>query len=166
MNDKPFVDYDGLERDGYTVVRQVFAAVLCARLRACADSAVGAGPLQVSTAQQLSDVDLALATRTPMVDSENFRHTVRQPIFDAALAEAATAGNMIEMQQKLYRASRGLRLMQQMLVRTDADPVAVAAGRSEPGGWHMDTAFPQKHYESTPRTNVYHVLTALTAVPS
>jgi ectoine hydroxylase-related dioxygenase (phytanoyl-CoA dioxygenase family) len=81
------------------------------------------------------------------------------------LAEAAVAGNMIEMQQRLYSASDGLRLMQQMLVRTDADPAAVAAGRSEPGGWHMDTAFLPRHYASSPQTNVFHVLTALNDVP-
>ena len=42
----------------------------------------------------------------------------------------------------------------------------MAAGRSEPGGWHMDTAFLLKHYATTPQTNVCHILTALNDVPS
>jgi hypothetical protein len=146
----------------------MFPPDLCARLRAAVDDAVGpTTPLERSaTAQHGMDIDAALAARTPVVDSENFRHTARQPIFDAALAEAAVAGNMIAMHERLYGAKEGLRLMQQMLVRTDAVPAAVAAGRSEPGGWHMDTAFLPKHYATTPQTNVCHILTALNDVPS
>jgi ectoine hydroxylase-related dioxygenase (phytanoyl-CoA dioxygenase family) len=179
----PVVDYDAVSRDGCTVVRGMFSPALCARLRACVDSVVGDGPIEVSTAPQLrsgdevqrghltsstqlGDIERALATRTPLVDSENWRHTVRQPIFDSALADATIAGNMLEMQRRLLKAGRGLRLMQQMLVRTDADPTAVAAGRSEPTGWHMDTAFLPKHYSTAPQTNLYHVLTALNDVPS
>ena len=163
----PHVNYDEAEQRGWTIVRGMFPPELCARLRACVDDAVGATrPLEVSATPQLGmDIDRALELRIPVVDSQSFRHTVRQPIFDSALAEAAVAGNMIEMQQRLYSASDGLRLMQQMLVRTDADPAAVAAGRSEPGGWHMDTAFLPRHYASSPQTNVFHVLTALNDVP-
>jgi hypothetical protein len=163
----PHVNYDEAEQRGWTIVRGMFPPELCARLRTCVDDAVGATrPLEVSATPQLGmDIDRALELRIPVVDSQSFRHTVRQPIFDSALAEAAVAGNMIEMQQRLYSASDGLRLMQQMLVRTDADPAAVAAGRSEPGGWHMDTAFLPRHYASSPQTNVFHVLTALNDVP-
>eukprot|EP01043_Picozoa_sp_COSAG02_P046975 COSAG02_NODE_4452_length_5343_cov_46.385393_2_plen_349_part_00 len=164
----PHVNYDEAAQKGWTIVRAMFPQELCARLRACVDDAVGATrPLEVSATPQLGmDIDRALAMRVPVVDSQNFRHTVRQPIFNAALAEAAVAGNMIEMHKRLYSSSDGLRLMQQMLVRTDADPTAVAAGRSEPGGWHMDTAFLPRHYASSPKTNVFHVLTALNDVPS
>jgi hypothetical protein len=164
----PHVDYDHVEQQGWAIVRGMFPPDLCARLRAATDDAVGATrPMERSSAPRFGmDLDAALAARTPVVDSENFRHTARQPIFDAALAEAAVAGGMVGMHERLYGAAGGLRLMQQMLVRTDADPVAVAAGRSDPGGWHMDTAFLPKHYATTPQTNVYHVLTALNDVPS
>ena len=165
---EPHVNYAEAEQQGYTIVRGMFPPDLCARLRACVDEVVGEmRPLAVSATPQLGmDIDRALEMRTPVVDSQDFRHTVRQPIFDPALAEAAVAGNMIEMQQRLYSATDGLRLMQQMLVRTDADPAAVAAGLSEPGGWHMDTAFLPRHYASSPKTNVFHVLTALNDIPT
>ena len=112
----PHVNYDEAEQRGWTIVRGMFPPELCARLRACVDDAVVATrPLEVSATPQLGmDIDRALELRIPVVDSQSFRHTVRQPIFDSALAEAAVAGNMIEMQQRLYSASDGLRLMQQM----------------------------------------------------
>lgn len=162
------MNYAEVEQKGWTIVRSMFPPALCARLRACVDEVVGTTlPLEACEIPQLGmDIDRALRMRIPVIDSQNFRHTLRQPIFNPALAEAAVAGNMIDMHRQLYSASAGLRLMQQMLVRTDADPAAVAAGRSEPGGWHMDTAFLPRHYASSPKTNIFHVLTALNDVPS
>ena len=104
---EPHVNYAEAEQQGYTIVRGMFPPDLCARLRACVDEVVGEmRPLAVSATPQLGmDIDRALEMRTPVVDSQDFRHTVRQPIFDPALAEAAVAGNMIEMQQRLYSAT-------------------------------------------------------------
>ena len=119
---------------------------LCQRLRDTTDAIVG--PIgERSTSVELEgegrhlidphnsevfDIDHALATHRSVVGSSNYRHGIRHPIFGpdpACLAEAALAGNMVEMQKKLLRSGDGLRLMQQQLVRSDPDPKATPDAR-------------------------------------
>ena len=46
------------------------------------------------------DIDEALAKRAPdQRESGNYRHAARHPIFDDVMAEAVTAGNMIDLQK-------------------------------------------------------------------
>lgn len=162
------LDCEAVRRDGYAIVRNLFEPGLCNSLCQCIDTVIGPSPLEVANTPQLEDVDRALRSRVPIVQSGNYRHTLRQPIFSYSLAEAAIAGGVVEMVAALLRSpSRSsVRLMQQMLVRTDASPDAIQKGRSEPTGWHIDTAFLPEHYTATPQANVYHVLTALNDVPS
>ena len=80
---------------------------------------------------EVFDIDHALATHSSVVGSRNYRHGIRHPIFGpdpGCMAEAALAGNMVEMQKELLRSGAGLRLMQQQLVRSDPDPAAAADG--------------------------------------
>lgn len=106
---------------------------------------------------EVFDIDHALATHCSVVGSRGYRHGIRQrvhkhplppqldggfltgcwsgcsPIFGpdpGCMADAALAGNMVEMQKKLLRSEEGLRLMQQQLVRSDPDPSA--AGEAQP----------------------------------
>lgn len=173
----PQVNYEEVRTRGFTIVKGMLGPDLCQRLRDTTDAIVG--PIgERSTSVELEgegrhlidphnsevfDIDHALATHRSVVGSSNYRHGIRHPIFGpdpACLAEAALAGNMVEMQKKLLRSGDGLRLMQQQLVRSDPDPKAAANG-SAPNGWHMDTAFLPKHYGSVPQQNVHHVVTAL-----
>lgn len=177
MEEVPYVDYEEVRTRGFTIVKGMLPSALCKRLRDTTDAIVGpVGELSTSTElegqgrhlvdphnTEVFDIDHALSTHRSVVGSRNYRHGIRHPIYGpdpGCLAEAALAGNMVEMQKKLTRADKGLRLMQQQLVRSDPDPAAVTSG-SAPNGWHMDTAFLPKHYDVTPQQNVHHVVTAL-----
>ena len=159
---------DAVRTDGFAIVKSMLTPELCARLRDCADRIFGEQQ-EGTYPKDLNDsfdVDVALQHRVPdRRESGNYRHAARHPIFDGVMAEAVTAGNMIDMQKALLRSDRGLRLMQQQLVRSDPDPKAIASG-STPNGWHMDTAFLPKHYDSVPQMNVHHVVTCLNKVES
>ena len=129
---------DAVRTDGFAIIRSMLTPELCARLRDCADRIFG--PQQEGVYPPYADhfdVDEALANRHPdQRESGNYRHAARHPIFDPVMADAVTAGGMIEMQKALLKSDSGLRLMQQQLVRSDPDPKAIAGG-STVNGWHM-----------------------------
>ena len=128
---------DAVRTDGFAIIRSMLTPELCARLRDCADHIFG--PQQEGVYPPYEDhfdVDEALANRHPdQRESGNYRHAARHPIFDPVMADAVTAGGMIEMQKALLKSDSGLRLMQQQLVRSDPDPKAIAGG-STVNGWH------------------------------
>ena len=153
---------DEVRARGFTVIKGMISPDLCAQLRGVADHIFGAEASERATAvpvgfregehpqfidphnSEAFDIDTALRAGQSVVGTRNYRHGVRHPIIapnsGAILAEAAVAGEMLALQERLLHAGSGLRLMQQQLVRSDPDPQAIEHG-SHPVGWHMVSNF-------------------------
>ena len=176
-----------LDDDGYTVVKSVFSRDLCGRLRALMDEVLGPSAERVDSSvlpdEGEHDADPAvirklLAEKKPLVRSSGYIHSIRHPICDRdggieggkLMAEATTAGGMLEMHQELLRCQpEDLRLMQHFARRTDPSPPDVLAPKGAYGatadspnpGWHVDGGFIPSQYEATPKQIFYHSMMAL-----
>jgi hypothetical protein len=176
-----------LDDDGYTVVKSVFSRDLCGRLRALMDEVLGPSAERVDSSvlpdEGEHDADPAvirklLAEKKPLVRSSGYIHSIRHPICDRdggieggkLMAEATTAGGMLEMHQELLRCQpEDLRLMQHFARRTDPSPPDVLPPKGAYGstadspdpGWHVDGGFIPSQYEATPKQIFYHSMMAL-----
>ena len=99
-------------------------------------------PVPASRMRLIGSTRIALLSRpcsrgTPVVDSGNWMHTIRHPIqcHDASVcADIISKTGVVELHEDLLKSSN-VKLMQQMLRRTDVDPEAEKRGRSYPLGW-------------------------------
>ena len=124
-----------LEASGYTVVPRFLDRSLTGRLR--------------------QHIDSLLAERKP-----DGRTDLRHPISGEILAEALFETELIPLAASLL-FSKDLRLLEQVLIRTD--PAAPGAARG-PNGWHVDMAFHPDEYNARPRRTYFHHVHALSTV--
>jgi hypothetical protein len=176
-----------LEERGFTTVRAVFSRKLSQRLREVTDRLLGheqadavpvpwmhgwdssvppgwpSNPAFDSKDPPWNEANLRRlhACGRPCITSGHFRHEIRHPIDDPAMAEAAAATPLLALNAQLLRTPVAqLRLMQQMLVRSDPD----TQGRSGSKGQHLDHAFVPRNYAATPMQAWYHSAVALSEV--
>ena len=166
-----------LATQGWTVLQQHLPTSLTARLRSVADGVLG-GPAPVRCVAErgvaVSDdggswgqpawdyAERCVAEGHPVIDSADWRHDIRHPLPHPELAEAAVAGRLPELLAELLHSDVSrLRLMQQILVRTDPCGDPERDRQEGTPGWHLDTTFLPRHYDSRPRQNLYHCLSAL-----
>ena len=103
-------------------------------------------------------IERCLRAKKPIITSSPFIHNIRHPIVDPLMAEATTAGGMLEIHEELLR-SKDLRLMQHFLRRTDLSPPEVLPPQGAFGctadsplpGWHVDGGFCPNQYTATPK---------------
>ncbi len=107
-----------------------------------------------STARLRAHIDALL----PPVARDGAVHMLRHPIPGAIMAELIT-GQHLRLARALLRAGDGLRLLEQVLIRTDPSPRAPG-----PSGWHIDAAFHRRHREATPRQTYYQCVHALSDI--
>ena len=85
---------------------------------------------------------------------------LRHPIPGEVMAEALfETGLMALAASQLF--STDIRLLEQVLIRTDPAEPGVAGGAS---GWHLDMAFHPDEYNARPRRTYYHYVHALSTV--
>lgn len=133
------INLDQLAELGYTVVPDFMDTKLTARVREHIDSLTP--PIQ------------------PADDPDAGRvHILRHPIPGAIMAELLSP-KLLEAAKIVLHANE-LRLLEQVLIRTDPKPPPHGAG-----GWHVDWAFLPRHYEARPRQTYYHMVQALNTVP-
>jgi ectoine hydroxylase-related dioxygenase (phytanoyl-CoA dioxygenase family) len=126
-----------LDDEGYTVVRRFLDTSLTRRLREHIDSlcpTVGHAPGGLNT--------------------------LRHPIPGAIMAEALYETPLLALATELLGAT-DLRLLEQVLVRTDPDPTKEQRGAT---GWHVDMAFLPEEYNAVPKRTYYHHIHALSTV--
>lgn len=92
---------------------------------------------------------------------QNRIRTLRHPIPGAIMAELAGRPQLIDLAMKLLRIKTraNLRLLEQVLIRTDPKPPPHGAG-----GWHVDMAFWRREYDADPRQTYYHMVHACSTV--
>lgn len=134
---------DHLEEHGYAVVPTFLEHDTTAAIRAHIDGL--AGPV------------------APLDDADAKRvHVFRHPIPGEIMIELATRPQLLELAMSLLRIRqrRDLRMLEQVLIRTDPKPPPHG-----PGGWHVDFVFRPDDYHSTPRRTYYHMVHACSTVP-
>lgn len=131
-----------LETEGYAVFPNFLDAATSARIREHMDS-------------------LLPPVAAPDDESTPRLHAMRHPISGAIMAEIITP-ELSELASQLLQSS-DLRLLEQVLVRTDPAPLAQRKPQSAQG-WHVDMAFHPSHYESTPRHTYFHMMHCLNTV--
>ena len=167
----PVIDKEELATQGWTVVKGMVPLEITARMRQLMDDILGPPAKDVPETEYgwgsreavWSAVTDAYERGTPVVDSGNWMHTIRHPIqcHDASVcADIISKTGVVELHEDLLKSSN-VKLMQQMLRRTDVDPEAEKRGRSLPLGWHMDHGFIPPLYQTEPRQMYYHTMTAL-----
>ncbi|MBA3845537.1 MAG: phytanoyl-CoA dioxygenase family protein [Planctomycetes bacterium] len=122
---------DALEEHGWTVIPGFLDGASTARLRQHMDGLL------------------------PPVARAGTVHDLRHPIPGAIMAELVTEHHL-RLARALLRAGDGLRLLEQVLIRTD--PSSDDAGVR---GWHIDAAFYPRHRAATPRQTYYQCVHAL-----
>ncbi len=133
---------DQLERDGYAVFPNTLDESTTARLRA--------------------HIDSLLPPVAPPEEAEVPRvHMLRHPIPGAIMAEALDNRRLLELAQQLLHA-RDMRLVEQVLIRTDAQQAA--PGVTGPTGWHIDMTFLPEHYHARPRQTYFQMVHALSTI--
>ncbi len=122
---------DALEEHGWTVIPGFLDGASTARLREHMDGLL------------------------PPVARDGRVHDLRHPIPGAIMAELVTEQHL-HLARALLRAGDGLRLLEQVLIRTDpsSDPAGARA-------WHIDAAFYPRHRAQTPRQTYYQCVHAL-----
>lgn len=127
-----------LETEGYTVFARFVDHALTARIREHMDSLLPpVAPPEAAIVQRVNEL--------------------RHPIPGAIMAEILTP-QLIESAKQLLH-SNDLRLLEQVLIRTDPQTNAPSAN-----GWHIDMAFLPEHYEATPRQTYFHMVHCLNTV--
>jgi ectoine hydroxylase-related dioxygenase (phytanoyl-CoA dioxygenase family) len=123
--------------------------------------AVFPGFLDRGTARRIREhMDSLLPPVAPRDDATVPRvNTLRHPIPGAIMAEILANPRLLELAGELLRAQH-LRLLEQVLIRTDPGPAAAGAG-----GWHIDMAFLPAQYRAVPRQTYYHMVHSLNDVP-
>lgn len=130
---------DQLERDGYTVFPNFSDKKITAKLRAHMDSLLPpALPRDAAGVRRVNEL--------------------RHPIPGAVMAEALDNPRLLELAQQILHA-RDLRLLEQVLIRTDGQQAAPGAT-----GWHIDMAFLPEHYDARPRQTYFHMVHALSTI--
>jgi len=147
-------DLAALRRDGYLVVPKLVGTDTTAAIRGVMDGLLGPWPRQICESAMFLNhdkqmekspdtIESALRDRRPVIMSGDYRHAMRHPLYAPVLGEVASSPAMLELQQQLLRPGdmSELKLMQQLLIRSDPHP-----SRSDPGagdgaqGWHVRTA--------------------------
>jgi hypothetical protein len=87
--------------------------------------------------------------------------TLRHPIPGAIMPELASRPRLIDLAMRLLRikSRADLRLLEQVLIRTDPKPPPHG-----PGGWHVDMAFWRHEYDASPRQTYFHMVHACSTV--
>jgi len=124
---------DQLEEVGYTVVPGFLDKETTARIREHTDAL--AAPIQPPTEEGVTRIN-----------------TLRHPIPGEIMAEILNNPKLLDLAKATLRANE-LRLLEQVLIRTDPKPPPYG-----PGGWHVDYAFWPEEYEATPRQTYYHMV--------
>jgi hypothetical protein len=80
---------------------------------------------------------------------------LRHPIPGQIMADILNRPKLLDLAKQLVKARdiHDLRMLEQVLIRTDQSPPPYG-----PGGWHVDMAFLPKHYDATPRQTYYHMV--------
>ena len=161
-----------LAEQGYTIVPQLIGPQLASAGRQLIDDLLGeSAPVpQVDPARYQpgpwpeGEPLRGTGSRLPVLTTENYRHSICHPICSHVAAELLLP--FVALNEELLDCpAERLKLMQQMMVRTDASPPPHAGhGDAPPIGWHMDQAFLPRHYESQPRQMFYHTMLALSTV--
>ncbi|HYE07479.1 MAG TPA: phytanoyl-CoA dioxygenase family protein [Planctomycetota bacterium] len=125
------VHLDALEEHGWTVIPGFLDGGTTARLRQHMDALL------------------------PPVARDARVHELRHPIPGAIMAELITDQHLA-LARALLRAGDGLRLLEQVLIRTDP-----SCGQPAARGWHVDAAFYPRHRAATPRQTYYQCVHAL-----
>ena len=86
---------------------------------------------------------------------------LRHPIPGAIMAEVLDNPRLLELAQQLLHA-RDMRLVEQVLIRTDAQHAAPDAPSAT--GWHIDMTFLPEHYNSRPRQTYFQMVHALSTI--
>ena len=159
-----------LATQGWTVLRGHLPTGLTSRLRAVADSVLG-GPAPVrcvaergiavspdggSWGQSAWDyAERCVAEGHPVIDSAEWRHDIRHPLPHPELALAVTEGGLPELLADLLHSEVSrLRLMQQILVRTDPCGEPERDRQAGTPGWHLvrpSFSRPDAHAHPAPR---------------
>lgn len=127
-----------LEREGYTVFPQFLDGHTAARIREHMDS-------------------LLPPVAAPGLDDVPRINTLRHPIPGPIMAEILSP-RLVELAGRLLHSS-DLRLLEQVLIRTDPQAVRVPVNQ-----WHVDMAFLPRHYQSQPRQTYFHMVHCLNTV--
>jgi hypothetical protein len=171
MATAPSLNKEELATQGWTVVRGLVPLDITKRMRALMDNILGPPAREVPETEYgwasreavWAAVNDAYERGTPVVDSSNWMHTIRHPIQSPdceVLADIISKTGVVELHEDLLKSSN-VKLMQQMLRRTDVDPDAERLGHSVARGWHMDHGFIPPLYQAEPRQMYYHTMTAL-----
>lgn len=147
MSTLTFAQLEQLETEGYTVVPGYLDTAETARLREHIDS------LLPPVADGNDEEDRRV---------RELRHPIPGEIMPGLIAE----GTVELARQLLYKADdEGLRLLEQVLIRTDPAPFSK---RTQKGatGWHVDMPFLRRHYDARPRQTYFHMVHALSSVAS
>eukprot|EP01052_Picozoa_sp_SAG31_P056358 SAG31_NODE_16094_length_723_cov_1.129808_1_plen_137_part_00 len=132
------INKDELADQGWTVVRGFVPRSITIRMRTLMDDILGPPEKEKpETEYGWSSRELvwkavtdAYERGTPVVDSKNYMHTIRHPIRNhdcEVLADIISQTGVVELHEDLLKSSN-VKLMQQMLRRTDVDPDAEKIG--------------------------------------
>jgi hypothetical protein len=153
-----------LAEQGYTIIPQLIGSQLASAGRQLIDDLLGeSDPVpQVDPARYQpgpwpeGEPLRGTGSRLPVLTTGNYRHSICHPICSHVAAELLLP--FVALNEELLDCpAERLKLMQQMMVRTDASPPPHAGhGNAPPIGWHMDQAFLPRHYESQPRDVLPH----------
>lgn len=113
-----------------------------------------------TTAQIRAHMDTLLPPIAPRDDEKAQRlHLLRHPI-PGAIMEQIITSELVELaSQSLHPYASDLRLLEQVLIRTDPQIAA-----PPPAGWHIDMAFLPEHHASTPHGTYFHMVHCLNTV--
>ncbi len=131
------MNIDALDRQGYTIVPGFLDREVTRRVRQHTDSLISAGH----------------------GSARNGRHTLRHPIPGAIMAELVNNPALLGLANQCLQA-RELRLLEQVLVRTDPQPLPPG-----PLGWHVDWWFSPRQHDARPRQTYFHMVHCLSTVP-
>lgn len=179
---------EAFRRDGYIIVRNFMSHDITRRLRALIDEVAGppAKSAEAHLAAKYGGLNCEpngaaitdqrylpgmVRSRSgqpppPVVSSKNWRHELRHPFHDTELMAAALEP-VVDVHQQLHGMNdcKHLKLMQQLLVRTDPLPEQEAAVHRGPQGWHLDNAYLPSYREPMPNYPHgqvhYHAMVAL-----
>lgn len=133
-----------LERDGYTLVRDFLPRDMTAKIRAHMDS--------------------LLPPVSPRGGEASRVHTLRHPIPGAIMAEILDNPRLLELAQQILE-SQDLRLLEQVLIRTDPSEAEPGASHAA-NGWHLDMTFMPEHFHARPRQTYFHMVHVLNTIPA
>ena len=143
-------DLADLKRDGFLVIPKLIGTDTTTAVRTMMEHTFGAWPRQICESAMFlghdkqmekspDTVNSALRGRRPVIMSGNYRHAMRHPIYAPILGDIASDPAMLYLQERLLRPNdpSELKLMQQLLIRSDPEPGGRGGGRLH--GWHVRT---------------------------